>query len=133
MKKENKNNHDQNKKGVNKKNLRELMKENLKLNREMHEMLKSVKTHILIRRIVLGLKILIILIPIALGVIYLPPLVQDWMNKYKDWLRMDQSQILKEALQGEEGEADLNMENIKERIHNLSPQKKRELLQQLKQ
>src|SRR6056297_1896739 len=60
--------------------IKKLVKKNLELNQEIYEMLKSVKRYVLIQQIFSVLKILIIVIPIILGIIYLPPLFEQYQS-----------------------------------------------------
>jgi hypothetical protein len=71
--------------------IKELLKENLKLNKEIHEMVKSVKTYIVWQRVWFVLKILIIAVPLILGFIYLPPILSDMFERYKETLSVFQS------------------------------------------
>lgn len=69
--------------------LKKLMDENLKLAKENREMLKKVKKYLLISRIWGFLKILIIVTPIILGIIYLPPLIDDFVQGVKEGLGLN--------------------------------------------
>lgn len=63
-----------------------LMEENVALSREIYSLTKSIKRHIIWQRIWTVLKILIIVVPIVLGAIYLPGLIQDRISPYMDAL-----------------------------------------------
>ncbi len=71
-------------------NFKIVMEENIKvalekisnLTEKNHKMLKSIKRHIIFERIFGILKILIILIPIILGVIYLPTIFEKIAVQY---------------------------------------------------
>jgi len=64
--------------------IRELLGENLKLNKEIHVMVKSVKKYMMWQQIWSIFKILIIVVPIVLGLIYLPAMLQPLFEQYKD-------------------------------------------------
>jgi len=117
-----------------KKDLRELVKKNLELNQEMYKMLKSVKTHILIQRIFFILKVVIILIPLILGVIYLPPLIKDWMHKYQSWLQWDQGQLWRNLFPNKNTDANhiqnMDKQSLEKIKNNLSPEQKKQLIEQ---
>jgi len=105
----------------NDKKIEKLLEENLKLNQQMHKMVKSIKNYVIGQRIWFVIKILIIVTPIVLGFIYLPPLLSDLMSQYKDLLNMGETSA------GLEG-VDLNvLDNID--LNSLSP----ELLKKIKQ
>ncbi len=66
--------------------IKKLLKKNIELSKENNEMTKSIKKFVFWSRIFTVVKIVIILIPLILGIIYLPPLVKDVykevINKY---------------------------------------------------
>lgn len=104
---------------------KELVRKNAEMNREMYNMLKSVKRFILFQRIWFGLKVTIILVPLILGFIYLPPLVEEWTNKYKDMLPMEGSGLWDRPSSQKE---EVDQELLKEHIRELPPKEKEELL-----
>ncbi len=54
-----------------------LMKENLELTKEVKAMVYHINRYVAWQRIFGILKVLIVLIPITLGVIYLPPMIKE--------------------------------------------------------
>ena len=56
--------------------LRELLRENLKISQELYELTKKIRRWTVWQRVWGVVKILIIAVPILLGIIYLPPLLQ---------------------------------------------------------
>lgn len=97
--------------------LKNLIKKNLKINQEMHEMLKSIKRFILIQRIFSFLKLLILVIPLALGIIYLPSLWDKYIPKLNQGAEQYRS-----LLNLGEGASDINRTEISpEQLKNLSP------------
>lgn len=66
--------------------MEEMMEENLKLTREMHEMVKSIKSYVFWARIWGFLKIFLIIIPLIIGIMYLPPLLKNVTDQYKSLL-----------------------------------------------
>lgn len=71
--------------------IKELLEKNLEMNKEIREMVKSVKTYIVWQRVWFVLKLVIIIIPITLGFIYLPPILSDIFEQYKGVLDFFQS------------------------------------------
>ena len=72
--------------GTNNKDMGELLKKNLELNEEMYKMIKSIKRYVITQRIFGILKLLIIVVPIILGLIYLPPLIKSAIAPYQELL-----------------------------------------------
>ncbi len=62
--------------------IKKLLKKNLEMTEDIREMVKSIKRYVVWQRVFGILKILIILIPIIIGVIYLPPLINGFLNQY---------------------------------------------------
>ncbi|OGY44949.1 MAG: hypothetical protein A3J62_02580 [Candidatus Buchananbacteria bacterium RIFCSPHIGHO2_02_FULL_38_8] len=88
------------------KELQKLLQENLKVSKELHEMTKKIKRWVTMQRVWGVVKILIILIPIILGVIYLPPLLQKVLEPYQELLNINQ------------GVNNLDSQNLIEKITN---------------
>ncbi len=78
--------------------IKKLLEKNLELNQEIFKMVKSIKIYVITQRIWFVLKILIIVVPITLGIIYLPPLLKDVVGKYQQLLGL--------------GSGGLNFENL---------------------
>ena len=66
--------------------IRELLAQNLELNEEMFKMIKSIKLYVVGQRVWFIIKLIIIIIPIAIGVIYLPPILKDVLAQYQSAL-----------------------------------------------
>lgn len=67
--------------------LRKLLEKNLELSEEMHKMLKKISKYIFWQQVFNILKLLIIVVPIILGIIYLPPLLGDLISQYSEFLK----------------------------------------------
>lgn len=65
------------KKGDQIEKIERLLKENLEMNNEIKSMVKHINTYVAWQKIFAWLKLLLIVVPIILGVIYLPPLFQN--------------------------------------------------------
>ena len=63
--------------------LKKLVKKNLELNKEMHDMVKYIKKFIIFQQIFGVIKVLLIVVPLVLGIIYLPPLIKDALKQYQ--------------------------------------------------
>lgn len=66
--------------------LKKLIKRNLDLTQEIRDMVKSIKGYVIWQRVFGFLKLLIILIPIILGIIYLPPIIEEALGQYGEIL-----------------------------------------------
>jgi len=66
--------------------IKKLLEKNLELTEEVHKMVKSVKSYMLWQNIFSFLKILIIVVPIVIGIIYLPPLLKGVFQQYQSLL-----------------------------------------------
>ncbi len=66
--------------------VRKLINENLKLTKEIHEMIRYVKRFVILNQVLGVIKILLIAVPIVLGVLYLPPLLDQLFNQYREIL-----------------------------------------------
>ncbi len=60
--------------------VKKILEENLKLTKEIYKMTKSIKSFVLWQRIFGALKILIIVTPIILGIIFIPRLIENVKN-----------------------------------------------------
>lgn len=60
-----------------------LLEKNLKMTEEMYVIVKKINRTLIWQQIFSFLKILIIIVPIVLGMIYLPPLLKDVFNQYQ--------------------------------------------------
>lgn len=69
--------------------IKKLLEKNLKLTEEIHKMTKGIKSYVLWERIFGALKILFIVAPIVLGIIYLPTILEKTLEPYKELLNMD--------------------------------------------
>jgi hypothetical protein len=64
--------------------LKKLLEENLQINKENHQMLKSIKRHFAWQRIVAIFYFIIIVGPIIWGIFYLPALLKPIISQYQD-------------------------------------------------
>lgn len=62
--------------------LKNLLEENLKLAQQTHDMVRSIKHHIVLEQVFNIIKILIIVVPIILGIIYLPSILKPYLDQY---------------------------------------------------
>lgn len=67
-----------------------LMEENLRLTEEIYKMTKKINKFVLWSRVFGILKILIIAVPVIIGIIYLPPILKDVFNQYKNLIGIGQ-------------------------------------------
>jgi O-antigen/teichoic acid export membrane protein len=66
--------------------LESLIRENLALTREIAEHARKTRRYILFAQILNILKVVLIIGPIIFAIIYLPPLIQQWLGAYSDLL-----------------------------------------------
>ena len=66
--------------------LKNLLTENLQLTREIHALTKKINHWIVWQRVWLVFKIIIIVVPLILGILYLPALLQDIFGPYQKLL-----------------------------------------------
>ena len=69
--------------------LKELTEKNIKLSEEVLELSKKINNFVIWQRVFGVIKILIIAIPIALSIIYLPPLLNGVLGTYKELLGLE--------------------------------------------
>jgi hypothetical protein len=84
-----------------------LLKKNLELTEEIYKMTKGVKRFVTMQRIFTVLKLLIIVVPIVLGIIYLPPLIENLVKQYQDLLGITKNPF-ESLLKSGVDESDLN-------------------------
>ena len=63
-----------------------LMRENLKLTKEILEYTKKTRRYILFGQILNVIKVILIVGPIVLAIIYLPAIIRDFISTYSDLL-----------------------------------------------
>ncbi|MDZ7611419.1 MAG: hypothetical protein U5L10_01530 [Candidatus Moranbacteria bacterium] len=64
--------------------LKKLLEENLKATKEVREMTRYIRKYVIISQIIGVLKIILIVVPIVLGIIYLPPIIKEFVGQYCD-------------------------------------------------
>jgi hypothetical protein len=62
--------------------LQSLLEENLAMTKEIRAMVRHINVYVAWRRIFGWLKMFIILVPIIVGIIYLPPIIRDAYNDF---------------------------------------------------
>lgn len=63
--------------------IKKLLEENLELSRKTHRIVKKINSHIVLEQVLNVIKILVIIVPIILGIIYLPTLLKPYLEQYK--------------------------------------------------
>ena len=87
--------------------IKSLLKKNLELTEEIYKMTKGVKRFVTMQRIFTVLKLLFIVVPIILGIIYLPPLIENLVKQYQDLLGITKNPF-ESLLKSGVDESDLN-------------------------
>ncbi len=68
--------------------IKKLLEKNLELTEEIYKKAKYMKRYVIFQQIFCILKILIIVVPIVLGIIYLPPLLKNVYSQYQELLNL---------------------------------------------
>lgn len=89
--------------------IQKLLAENLALTRETYKIVKKINSHIVLEQVLNIIKILVIVIPIVLGLIYLPTLLKPYLDQYKQIMDLSS------------GTDPLNA-NLNESLQQLSPE-----------
>lgn len=92
------------------KDVKELLRENLELTKEIHGMTKKIKRHITFQKIITFVYLIIIVAPIILSVIFLPPLIKNILGQYQGLLGGDAGNLL-DLLKGTSG--GFNLDSLK--------------------
>jgi len=71
--------------------LKDLLDENINLTRDLEERVKKIHSYVKWQRSFTLIKIFIIIVPIVLGIIYLPPIFKDLINPYQEILNTTSS------------------------------------------
>ncbi|MBU1987293.1 MAG: hypothetical protein ABII94_00555 [Patescibacteria group bacterium] len=91
--------------------IKKILKQNTELTKEIYKMTKKISRFIFWQKVFNILKILIILVPITLGIIYLPPLFKNFTKQYQGFLNIfDINDNIKQ---------DINLKKIQELLHGL--------------
>lgn len=66
--------------------VKKLLEKNLEMTEEVYRIIKKVNKYLVMQQVFGFLKILVIIVPIILGLIYLPPLLKDVFDQYQQLL-----------------------------------------------
>lgn len=91
--------------------IKEMIRENLLLTKDIHEMTRKIKRHITFQKIMSIIYFIIIVVPLILSIIYLPPLLKTIFEPYKELLGPGASGLINELLLGGIG-GDLDLEAL---------------------
>ena len=104
-------------KNNNEDNIQAMIRKNLELTEEIHDMIKGIKRHMFWSNVWGFLKILIIIIPLIVGIIFLPPLLKGIFDQYKDVLGLEDMGQLLDGSSVEKIPLDINI--LKNGLNNL--------------
>ncbi|MDO8592933.1 MAG: hypothetical protein Q7R92_04185 [bacterium] len=92
--------------------IKKLLEQNLELTKEVYAMTKKIKNYITFQKVMSVFYILIIVVPVILSIIYLPPLLKNVFDQYKDLLGVQSGagNPLENLLKG--GAGNLNLDNV---------------------
>ena len=71
--------------------IEELLEKNIEMTEEIHRMTKKIDRFVFWQKIFQTINILIIVVPIMLGIIYLPPLLKSVIGQYQELLETGES------------------------------------------
>ncbi|MCX6795773.1 MAG: hypothetical protein NT165_03580 [Candidatus Falkowbacteria bacterium] len=71
----------------NEEDLRQLLQRNIALSEEIAESLTHVRKYIKWQNVWATVRLLIIIIPLAIGFFYLPPLIKSYLGSYSEFLK----------------------------------------------
>lgn len=102
--------------------IKKLLEQNLAYSKEIYTMTRKIKSYITFQKVVSVIYILLIVVPIILSIIFLPPLISNYLGQYQELLGGSQSgaSTIKDLLKGASG--NLNLNNVD--VNKLSPQVK---------
>lgn len=94
--------------------IKKLLEQNLALNREIYRHTKYIRTYVFWAQVAGVIKILLIVVPVVLGIIYLPPLLKNLFEQYKNLIGIQAgvSNPIESLLNGGVGGLDLNAIDI---------------------
>ena len=78
------------------KELEKLLQDNLKYSKVIYERIRKIEKAITWMKVFSILRIIIIVVPIVLAILYLPPLWKKTMQKYQGLLGRDQTHLLRQ-------------------------------------
>jgi len=70
--------------------IKEVLKKNLELTQDTHRMVKKINKFIIWQQVIGVIKILLIIVPLVAGFIYLPGLLKNAFEPYKELLEVGQ-------------------------------------------
>ena len=70
--------------------IKEVLKKNFELTQDIHRMVKKIYKFIIWQQVIGVIKILLIVVPLVLGFIYLPGLLKNALEPYKELLEVGQ-------------------------------------------
>ncbi len=71
--------------------IEELLEKNIEMTKEIHRMTKKIDRFVFWQKIFQTINILVIVVPIMLGIIYLPPLLKSVIGQYQELLETGES------------------------------------------
>lgn len=69
----------------------EVLEENLRLTKEIHEMTKSIKNYVIFQKILSVFYLLIFVVPLILAAVYLPKFLGNYLQPYQELLNAGQN------------------------------------------
>jgi hypothetical protein len=64
--------------------IRDMLEENLKMTEEIYVMTKKIKNYVAFQKVMSFIYFLIIVVPIVLSIIFLPPLIKNYLDQFNE-------------------------------------------------
>lgn len=71
--------------------IEQLLEENIRLTKEIHVMTRSVKRYVTFQKVLSVIYLLLFVVPLILGVIYIPKFLGDYLQPYQELLNDGQN------------------------------------------
>jgi hypothetical protein len=92
--------------------IKKLLEENLKLTKEIYAMTKKIKSFITFQKVMSFVYFLLIVVPLILGIIFLPPLLKNVYSQYSELLGGEGGINIESLLKGGQAPAGIDLNNI---------------------
>lgn len=98
--------------------IRELLEKNLELTEEIYKMTKKIKGYVTFQKVMSFIYFLLIVVPIILGIIFLPPLLSGVFSQYQELLGGSSAGgAINSLLKG--GQGGIDLKNLTPELQNL--------------
>ncbi|OGF24174.1 hypothetical protein A3H09_02530 [Candidatus Falkowbacteria bacterium RIFCSPLOWO2_12_FULL_45_13] len=104
--------------------IKKLLEKNLEYSKEIYRMTKKIRNYVNFQKVISLIYLLLIVVPLILGLIYLPPLLKGVFDQYKDIFGAGTGEgaSVQDLLKGPAGNVnldDLNIDQLPESVRKL--------------